>query len=106
MAPLSWVLVLSAALFCVGLYAVLSRRSGIAVLMGVVLMLNAVLINLVGFWRYGGLETASGQVFALAVIFVALAEVLVGLALFVALWRSHGTVVLDEVDSLKEREGA
>jgi len=99
--PLAWVLVFSAALFCVGLYAVLARRNGVTIL-----MLDAVLINLAAFWRYGELGTVSGQVFALAVAFVAVAEALVGLALFIALWRSHGTAVLDDVDSLGEREGA
>ncbi len=106
MVPLAWVLVFSAALFCVGLYAVLARRNGVTILMGIVLMLDAVLINLAAFWRYGELGTVSGQVFALAVAFVAVAEALVGLALFIALWRSHGTAVLDDVDSLGEREGA
>jgi NADH-quinone oxidoreductase subunit K len=104
--PLAWVLVLSAALFCVGLYAVLARRNGVTILMGVVLMLNGVIVNVVAFWRYGELGTASGQAFALAVAFAIVAEALVGLALFIALWRSHGTAILDDVDSLGEREGA
>jgi len=102
MAPLSWVLALAAVLFCVGLYAVLARRNGVAALMGVVLMLNAVLVNLVAFWRYVELETASGQVFALLVVLVTAVEALVGLALVIALWRERGTAVLDGVESLKE----
>ena len=52
MIPLSWFLLLSAALFCIGLYGVLARRNAIAILMGVELMLNAVNINLIAFWRY------------------------------------------------------
>jgi NADH-quinone oxidoreductase subunit K len=101
-APLSWVLALAAGLFCVGLYAVLARRNGVTILMGIVLMLNGVLVNLVAFWRYVEVETAAGQVFALLVVLVTVAQVLVGLALAVALWRSRGTAVVDELESLKE----
>jgi NADH-quinone oxidoreductase subunit K len=101
-APLAWVLALAAGLFCVGLYAVLARRNAVTILMGVVLMLNAVLVNLVAFWRYVEVETTRGQTFALLVVFITAAQVLVGLALAVALWRSRGTAVVDEPESLKE----
>jgi NADH-quinone oxidoreductase subunit K len=100
--PLSWVLALAAGLFCVGLYAVLARRTAVTILMGIVLMLNAVVVNLVAFWRYVEIETADGLAFALFVVLVAAAQVLVGLALAVALWRSQGTAVVDELESLKE----
>lgn len=106
MAPLPWILVFAAALFCVGLYAVLARRNGVTILMGVVLMLNGVIVNLVAFWRYRELETPSGQAFALAVAIVAVVQVVVGLGLFVALWRRYGVAVPDEMDALGEREGA
>jgi NADH:ubiquinone oxidoreductase subunit K len=101
MVPLQFYLALAAALFCIGLYAVLARRNAVAVLMGVVLMFNAVTVNLVAFWRYRELATVSGQAFALFTYAVAVAEVAAGLALLVVLWRSHRTVVLDDVDSLK-----
>jgi NADH-quinone oxidoreductase subunit K len=104
--PLSWALVLAAVLFCIGLYAVLARRNGVTILMGIVLMLNGVIVNLVAFWRYRELETAGGQAFGLAVAIVAVAQALVGLGLLVALWRDHGVAVLDEMDALREREGA
>jgi NADH-quinone oxidoreductase subunit K len=100
--PLSWVLALAAGLFCVGLYAVLARRNAVTILMGAVLMLNAVVVNLVAFWRYVEIETADGLVFALFVVLVTAAQVLVGLALAVALWRSWGTAVVNELESLKE----
>jgi NADH:ubiquinone oxidoreductase subunit K len=100
--PLPWALALAAGLFCVGLYAVLARRNAVTILMGVVLMLNGVLVNLVAFWRYAGTASAGGQVFALFIVLVAAAQVLVGLALAVALWRSQGTVVVDDLESLKE----
>ena len=57
MIPLSWYLILSAALFSIGLFGVLSRKNAVAILLGVELMLNAVNINLVSFWRYGDVDT-------------------------------------------------
>ena len=102
MVPLSWYLALAAGLFCVGLYAILARHNVVTILMGIVLMLNGVLVNLVAFWRYVESGMAAGQVFALLVVLITAAEVLVGLALAVALWHSRGTVVVDELESLKE----
>ncbi len=89
----SWSLSLAALLFCIGLYAVLGRRDMVGVLMGVVVMLNAVAVNLAAF---------SGQVFAAAVYAALVVEIAAGLAFGAALWRSHGTATLDEADSLKE----
>ena len=99
--PLHWYLVVAAALFCMGLYAVLARRNAVAILMGVELMLNAVNINLVAFWRYVALEAMAGQVFALIVYTVAAAEAAVGLALFIAIYRSRDTVVVEDIDLMK-----
>ena len=99
--PLSWYLIVAAALFCIGLYGALSRRNAIAILMSVELMLNAVNINLVAFWRYLEPEGATGQAFALFVYAVAAAEVAVGLALVIAIWRTQNTVVLEDVDLLQ-----
>jgi len=102
MVPLNWYLVLAAFIFSCGLYAALARRNAIAALMGIELMLNAVNINLVAFWRYGELvERLEGQVFALFVIAVAAAEVAVGLALIISVYRSRRTVNLDELDLLQ-----
>ena len=64
MIPISWYLILSAALFSIGLFGVLARRNAIAILLGVELMLNAVNINLVTFWRYLDPVKMTGQVFA------------------------------------------
>ena len=99
--PLSWYLIVAAALFCIGLYGALARRNAIAILMGVELMLNAVNINLVAFWRYLEPAGATGQAFALFVYAVAAAEVAVGVALIIAVWRTRNTVALEEVDLLK-----
>jgi NADH-quinone oxidoreductase subunit K len=101
MVPLEWYLVLAAALFCTGLYGVLSRRNAIAILMGAELMLNAVNVNLVAFWRYLEPAGTTGQVFALFVYAVAVAEVAVGLALILVIRRTQDTVILEDVDLLK-----
>ncbi|HDD24277.1 MAG TPA: NADH-quinone oxidoreductase subunit NuoK [Chloroflexi bacterium] len=101
MVPLEWCLILAAVLFCVGAYGVLSRRNAIAVLMAIELMLNAVNINLVAFWRYLEPGGATGQGFALFVYAVAAAEMAVGLALVIAIWRTHKTTVLEDIDLLK-----
>jgi NADH-quinone oxidoreductase subunit K len=101
MIPLSWILILSAALFSIGLFGVLARRNAIAILLGVELMLNAVNINLVAFWRYLDPSQMTGQVFAIIVFAVAAAEVAVGLALVISVYRSRKTVVADELDMMK-----
>ena len=101
--PLSWYLVLAAALFCIGLYGALARRNPIAVLMGVELMLNSVNINLLAFWRHVEVANAtlSGQVFTIVVITVAAAEAAVGLALIIAVYRNRHTVVVEDIDTMQ-----
>lgn len=99
--PLSWFLILSAALFSIGLFGVLARKNAIAILLGIELMLNAVNINLVAFWRYGTIAEMSGQVFAIIVFAVAAAEVAVGLALIISVYRRRNTVVADDLDLMK-----
>jgi NADH-quinone oxidoreductase subunit K len=101
MIPLSWYLVVAAALFSIGLYGALARRSAINILMGVELMLNACNINLVAFWRYVAPRALVGQVFAIFVITLAAAEVAVGLALIIAIYRSRDTVNVEEVDMMR-----
>jgi len=102
MVPLTWYLVLAAFLFCTGLYTSLARRNAVAALMGIELMLNAVNINLIAFWRYGAsIDLLEGQMFALFVIAVAAAEVAVGLALVISIYRGRRTVNLDEMDVLQ-----
>lgn len=92
-------LILSAFLFCTGIYGVLARRNGVLVLMSVELMLNAVNINLVAFSAFT--KNISGQVFALFVITIAAAEVGVGLAIVLLIYRNLRSPNLDEVDQLK-----
>ena len=103
MVPLTWYLTLAAFMFSAGLYAALGRRNAIAVLMGIELMLNAANINLIAFWRFGvaPTENVDGQVFAIFVMAVAAAEVAVGLALIISVYRNRKTLNLDELDILK-----
>lgn len=99
--PLEALLAVAAALFCIGLFGALARRSMVGVLMGVELMLNAVNINLIAFWRYLTPGSTGGQTFAIFIITVAAAEAAVGLALVIAIYRAWQTSNIDEVDSLK-----
>jgi NADH-quinone oxidoreductase subunit K len=99
--PLSWYVIFSAALFCVGLYGALARRNALAILMAIELMLNAVNINLVAFWRYITPDLITGQAFALIVFAVAASEAAVGLALIISIYRRRHTVAAEEIDMLK-----
>ncbi|MCY3559965.1 MAG: NADH-quinone oxidoreductase subunit NuoK [bacterium] len=92
-------LILSAVLFAIGVYGVLARRNGVLVLMSIELILNAVNINLVAFGSY--VSSVSGEVFALFVITVAAAEVGVGLAILLLLYRNRRSVDLSEADLMK-----
>ena len=96
---LNYFLILSAFLFCVGVYGVLARRNGVLVLMSVELMLNAVNINLVAFSAFN--QNVSGQVFALFIITIAAAEVGVGLAIVLLMYRNLRSPDLDTIDQLK-----
>lgn len=101
MIPLWMFLLVAAVLFCIGVYGVLSRRNAIAVLMGVELMLNAVNINLVAFWRYITPLNMSGQAFAAFIFVVAAAEAAVGLAIIISVYRNRRSVIVDDVNMLK-----
>lgn len=101
MIPLSWYLYVAAALFAIGLFGVLARKNAVAILMGIELMINAVNINIVAFWRYLSPENIGGWVFVAVIFVVAAAEVAVGLALVISVYRKRGTVAADEIDLLK-----
>jgi NADH:ubiquinone oxidoreductase subunit K len=92
-------LLLAAALFCIGVYGVLTRRNGVLVLMSVELILNAVNINLVAFGAFQ--DNVMGDVFAVFVIAVAAAEVGVGLAMVLLMYRNRKSIDFTEVDMLK-----
>jgi NADH:ubiquinone oxidoreductase subunit K len=92
-------LILAAFLFCTGVYGVLARKNGVLVLMSIELILNAVNINLIAFGAFH--DTITGQVFALFVIAVAAAEVGVGLAIVLLIYRNRRSIDLDRVDLMK-----
>ena len=92
-------LLLSAVLFCMGVYGVLARKNGVLVLMSVELMLNAVNINLIAFGAFH--DTVVGQVFALFVIAIAAAEVGVGLAIVLLIFRNRADIDISELDTMR-----
>ena len=92
-------LFLGAFLFCVGIYGVLARKNGVLVLLSIELILNAVNINLVAFGAFN--HTVAGQVFALFVIAIAAAEIGVGLAIVLLIYRNRQSVDLSQIDAMK-----
>jgi NADH-quinone oxidoreductase subunit K len=99
--PLSYYLLVAALLFCVGLYGALARKNAIAVLMGVELMLNAVNINLLAFWRYLTPQTTAAWAFTGFVFIVAAAEAAVGLALIISVYRNMRNIDPEKLDAMK-----
>ena len=97
--PISYYLLLSGILFTIGVVGVLTRRNAIVVFMSIELMLNAVNLTLVAFSKQ--LNTLDGQVFVFFVMVVAAAEVAVGLALIVAIFRLKDTVSIDKINIMK-----
>ena len=98
---LPFLLFFGAVLFSAGVYGVLARRNAVLVLMSIELMLNAVNVNLVAFSAYLRDQALTGQVFALFVITVAAAEVGIGLAIVILIFRNRETINVDEVNLLK-----
>ncbi len=92
-------LILAAALFCIGVYGVIARRNAVMVLMSIELILNAVNLNLVAFALMN--TNIDGQVFALYVIAIAAAEVGVGLAMVLMIYRNRKSIGLDELSEMK-----
>jgi NAD(P)H-quinone oxidoreductase subunit 4L len=92
-------LLLAAILFCIGVYGVLARRNAVLVLMSIELILNSVNINLVAFGAYHG--NLSGEVFALFIIAVAAAEVGIGLAIVLLIYRNRRSIDLNQADLMK-----
>ncbi|HEU4371462.1 MAG TPA: NADH-quinone oxidoreductase subunit NuoK [Methylomirabilota bacterium] len=97
--PLSAFLTLAAAVFAIGLFGVLTRRNAVGILLGIELMLNAVNINLVAFARFHA--DLGGMVFTLFTIAITVAEVAVGLAIVIVIFRVRRTVEADHLDLLR-----
>jgi NADH:ubiquinone oxidoreductase subunit K len=95
-------LLLAAVLFCIGIYGVMARRNAVLVLMSIELILNSININLVAFGAYrGGAAHITGQVFALFTVAIAAAEVGVGLAIVLLIYRNRASIDLTEADLMK-----
>jgi NADH-quinone oxidoreductase subunit K len=110
MVPLSWYLILSAILFCLGVFGFLLKRNIITIFMSIELMLNAVNLSFVAFANYwnshknmlpSGANVLSGQVFVFFVMVVAAAEAAVGLAIIISVFRTRETLNVDRVNLLK-----
>jgi len=99
MIPLSWYMILSAALFSIGVVGVFSRRNIFILLMSIELMLNAANINFIAFSHY--LQSLTGQIFVIFVITVAAAEAAVALAIIILIVRNRGSVYVDDFNVMK-----
>jgi NAD(P)H-quinone oxidoreductase subunit 4L len=99
--PVSAYLVVSAILFGIGVYAILAQRTAVMVLMGIELLLNAVGLNIVVFWRYIAPSDYSGQIFTIIIITIGAVEMAVGLAIMMLLYRNRKTVQVDKYKELK-----
>jgi len=95
-------LLLSATLFAIGLYGVLTRRNAVGILISVELLLNSAALNFVVFNRFVAPAACDGQITAIFVIAVAAAEVVVGMAIFVALFRHRGTIDVNRMNTMKD----
>lgn len=98
---LQYCLILAAALFCIGIYGLITSRNAVRVLMSIELLLNAVNLNLMGFSNYLDPSNIRGQVFAIFVITVAAAEAAVGLAIVLAIYRNRETTDMEQFNLLK-----
>ena len=105
MVDLVWFQILSAALFVIGLYGVLARRSAVLIIMSIELMLNAVNINLIAaaahMEGFGNFDRFDGQLIAIFIITIAAAEVGLALAIILRMYRNRSTVNVDEIDLMK-----
>ena len=101
MQELNTYLFVASILFSLGVFGVMTRRNGIAILMGVELILNAANINFVAFSRFGGMNL-DGHIFALLVIVLAAAEAAVALAIIINIYNNMNTINVDEASVLKE----
>ncbi|MGE0491341.1 MAG: NADH-quinone oxidoreductase subunit NuoK [Vulcanimicrobiota bacterium] len=100
MIPLTAYLVVGAILFGIGVYAVLAQRTAVMILMGIEVLLNAIGLNLVAFWRLVNPGDYSGQIFTIVIVTVGAVEMGVGLALMMLFYRNRRTVQIDKFSEL------
>ena len=101
MIPLSHFLFISAGLFCIGLYAVLTKRNAIQILIGIEFMINAAILNFVAFGQHDKIN-GGGQMFALFTIVLAAAGVAVALAIILNVYKHYKTIDPDKIDTLRD----
>ena len=94
-------LLVSSILFCLGIFAVITRKNAVAILMGLELILNSANINFIAFNRFSGMHSLDGHIFSIFVIVLAAAEAAVALAIVINLFKSIGTVEVDQADTMK-----
>ena len=99
--PLTAYLVVGAVLFAIGLYTVIAQRSSVMVLMGVELLLNAIGLNIVAFWRFVAPGDYSAQIFAILIVTIGAVEMAIGLALMMLIYRQRQAVEVDQFTKLR-----
>ncbi len=99
--PLTAYLLVAAILFGIGVYAVIAQRTGVMILMGIEVLLNAVGLNIVAFWRFVRPDDYSAQIFLIIVVTIGAVEMGVGLAIMMLLYRNRQTVQVDKYEELK-----
>lgn len=99
--PLTAYLVVGAILFAIGVYTVIAQRSAVMVLMGIELLLNAVGLNIVAFWRFVRPDDYSAQIFTIIIITIGAVEMAIGLGIMMLIYRQRRTVQVDEFQELK-----
>ena len=99
--PLSAFLVVAAILFGIGIYAVVAHRSAVMILMGIEVLLNAIGLNIVAFWRFVQPGDYSAQIFLIIIVTLGAVEMAIGLAIMMLLYRNQGTQQVDQFTELK-----
>jgi NADH-quinone oxidoreductase subunit K/NAD(P)H-quinone oxidoreductase subunit 4L len=99
--PLTAYLVVGAILFAIGVYTVVAQRAAVMILMGVEVLLNAIGLNVIAFWRFTAPEDYSAQIFAILIITIGAVEMAIGLALVLLLYHQRQTVQIDAFSELK-----
>ena len=99
--PLSAFLIVAAILFGIGIYAVVAQRSAVMILMGIEVLLNAIGLNIVAFWRFVQPGDYSAQIFLIIIVTLGAVEMAVGLAIMMLLYRNQGTQQVDQFAELK-----
>lgn len=99
--PLSAFLIVAAILFGIGIYAVIAQRSAVMILMGIEVLLNAIGLNIVAFWRFVQPGDYSAQIFLIIIVTLGAVEMAIGLAIMMLLYRNQGTQQVDQFTELK-----